>query len=59
MVRESENEDLELKIEGEGLLIEVGQSRFEDSIMPYQYLIHIFLFILCRESHYLEDIVKL
>ena len=52
-------EDLGLKIEVEGLWIEERQSRFEDSIMPHQYLIHIFLFILCSESRYFEDNVNI
>ena len=26
--------------------------------MPHQHLIHMFLFVLCRESRYFEDIVK-
>ena len=45
-------------IEVEGLWIEGMQSRFEDSIMPHQHLIHKFLFVLCRESRYFEDIVR-
>ena len=52
-------EDLSLKIEDGGLLIEDRQSRFEDLIMPNHHLIHVFLFIVCRESRYFEDIVKL
>ena len=48
-------EDLGLKIEVKELWIE---SRFEDSILPRQHSIHIFLLNLCRESHYFEDIVK-
>ena len=52
-------EDLEFKIEDGGLWIEDRQSRFEDLIMPNQHLIHVFLFIVCRESRYFEDIVKL
>ena len=52
-------EDLEFKIEDGGLWIGDRHSIFEDSIMPHQYLIHIFLFILCHESRYFEDIVKL
>ena len=52
-------EDLGFKIEVEGLWIEDRQSRFEDSIMPHQHSIHIFLFILCRESRYFEDIANL
>ena len=51
-------EDLGLKIEVKWLWIEDRQSRFEDSIMPHQYLIHMFLFVLCRESRFFEDIVK-
>ena len=51
-------EDLGVKIEVEWLWIEDRQSRFENSMMPHQYLIHIFLFVLCRESRYFEDIVK-
>ena len=46
------------KIEGGGLWIEDGQSRFEDSIMSHYHLIHIFFFILLRESRYYEDIVS-
>ena len=45
------------KIEGGGLWIEDGQSRFEDSIVLNQHLTHIFQIILCRESGYFEDIV--
>ena len=53
-------EDLDIKLEDGGLGSEDRHSRFEDSIMPqHQNLIHIFLFILCRESRYFEDIVKL
>ena len=52
-------EDLEFKIEIKGLWIEDRQSRFEDSIMPHQYSIHIFLFILCCESCHFEDIISL
>ena len=51
-------ERLGFKIEIKGLWIEDRQSRFEDSIMPHQHLIHVFLFVLCRESHYFKDIVK-
>ena len=51
-------ENLGFEIEVEGLLIEYRQSRFEDSFMPHQHLIHMFLFVLCRESHYFEDIVQ-
>ena len=50
-------EKLEWKIEGGGLWIEAGQSRFEDSIMPHQHSTHIL--IICRESCYFEDIIKL
>ena len=50
---------LELKIEDRGLWIEDRPSKFEDFLMPHQYMILIFLFILCRESRYFEDIVKL
>ena len=52
-------DDLGPKIVVEGLWIEDRQSRFEDSIMPYQHSIHMFLFVLCCESRYFEDIVKL
>ena len=52
-------EDFGFKIEVEGLWIEDTQSRFDDSIMPHQHSIHIFLVIHCRESRYFEDIVKL
>ena len=51
-------EDIGLKIEVEQLWIEDRQSRFEDFIMPHQHLIHMLLFVLCRESHYFEDIAK-
>ena len=51
-------EHLGFKIEVEGLWIEDMQSRFEDSIMPHQHLVRMFLFVLCRESRYFEDIVK-
>ena len=51
-------ENLGFKIEVEGLWIEDRQSRFEDFIMQHQRLIHMFLFVLCRESRYFEDIVK-
>ena len=49
--------DLEIKTEDGGLWIEDIHSRFEDLIMPHQHLIHSFLFKLCRESRYFEDIV--
>ena len=52
-------EDLEIKIEDGGLWIEDRHSRFEDLIMPHQHLIHVVLFIVCRESRHFEDIVKL
>ena len=52
-------EDLGLQIEVEELRIEDRQSTFEDSIMPDHHLIHMFFFVLCRESRYFEDIVKL
>ena len=51
-------EHLGIKIEVQWLWIEDRQSRFEDSIMPHQHLIHMFPFVLCRESHNFEDIVK-
>ena len=51
-------EDLVLNIEVEGLWIEDRQSRFDDSIMPNQHSIHMFLFNLCCESRYSDDIVK-
>ena len=50
---------LELKIEDEGLWNEDMPSKFEDFIMPHQHLIHIFLFIHCRELRYFEGIEKL
>ena len=46
--------DLELKIEDGGFWIEDRPSRFDHFIMPQQYLIHIFLFIHCRESRYFK-----
>ena len=52
-------EDCKFQIEDRELWIEDEQSRFEDSIMPHQHSIHIFLGIHCRESRYFEDIVKL
>ena len=39
-------EHLGFKIEVKGLWIEDRQSRFEDSIMSNQHLIHMFLFVL-------------
>ena len=51
-------EHLGFKIEVEGLLIVDRQSRFEDSMMPLQHLMHMIIFHLCRESLYFEDIVK-
>ena len=50
-------EDLSFEIEGGW--IEDRQSRFEDSIMLRQHSIHIFRVILCHESCYFGDIVKL
>ena len=50
-------EDLGFEIEVKGLCIEDSQSIFEDSIMPHQNSMHMFLFILCRESHCFKDIV--
>ena len=51
-------EHLGFKIEVEGQRIEDRQSRFEDSIITHHHLIHMILFVLCRESRYFEDIVK-
>ena len=51
-------DDFLIEIEVEGLCIEDRLSIFEDSIMPHQNSIDMFLFFLCRESHYFEDIVK-
>ena len=51
-------EDLGLKIEVVWLWIEDKQSRFVDSITTHQHLIHMFLFVLCHESRYFEDIAK-
>ena len=51
-------EDLGFKIEVQRLWIEDRQSRYEDSIMPHQhFLLHTFPFVLCRESHYFEEII--
>ena len=50
--------DLGLKIEVEWLRIEDRQLRFEGSITSHQHLMHMFLFVLCHESRYFEDIVK-
>ena len=50
--------DLGFEIEVEGLCIEDRQSRVEDSNMPHQHLIRMFLLFLCRESRYFEDIVN-
>ena len=52
-------EDLGFEIEVEGLCIEDRQSIliFEDSIIPHQNSIHMFLFVLCCKSRYFEDIV--
>ena len=52
-------ENLEFKIEDGGLWIEDRHSRFEDLIMPLQHFLHVFLFIICRESRNFEDILKL
>ena len=49
--------DLEFKIEDGELWIEDEESRFEDSIMPHQHLLHRILFVLCRKSSYFEDIL--
>ena len=43
-------EDLGFKIEVEGLCNEDRILIFEDPIMPHPHLIHMFLFVLCRES---------
>ena len=51
-------EDLGFKIEVKGLWTDDRQLRFEDSIMPHQHLIHIFLFVLCRELRFFEDTVE-
>ena len=53
-----ENGAFSNKIGVEWLWIEGRQSRFEDSIMPQQHLIHMFLFVVCRGSRYYEDIAK-
>ena len=50
-------EHLGFKIEVEGLCIEDRQSRFQDSIMPHQHLLHMILFVICRELRYFGDIV--
>ena len=50
---------MKFKIEDGGLWIEDRHSIFDDSIMPHQHLVHIFLFIICQESRFFEDIVKL
>ena len=52
-------EDLEFKIEDGALWIEDRHLIFKDLIMSHQRLIHVVLFIVCRESRYFEDIVKL
>ena len=52
-------EDLEFKIEDGGQWFENRLSRFEDLIVLHQHSIHTYLFILCRKSHYFEDIIKL
>ena len=51
-------EHLGFKIEVEWLWNEDKQSRFEDFIITHHHLIHMFVFVLCRESRYFEDIVK-
>ena len=51
-------EDFGFKIEVEGLWIEDRKSKFGDSIMTHQHLIHMFIFVLCRKSRYFKDIVK-
>ena len=35
-----------------------GNQDFEEYIMSHQHLMHIFQFIICRESCYFKDIVK-
>ena len=50
--------DSGFKIDVHGTWIEDRESRLEDSIMPHQHLIHMFLLIFCRKSRYFEDIVK-
>ena len=52
-------EDLEFKIENEGLWIEDRQSRFEDLLLSKQHLIDVFLFNLCCKSRHFEDFLKL
>ena len=51
-------EHLGFNIEVEWLWLEDRQSRFKDSIMPNQLLIHMFLFILCGESRYFEGFLS-
>ena len=38
-----------------GFKIEDRQSKFEDSYMAHQHLIHMFLFVLCRKSRYFDE----
>ena len=52
-----EIEDCEFKIQDGYLWIKDEESRFEDSIMPQQHLMHIFWVTLCHESRYIKDIV--
>ena len=53
-------EDLEVKIEDGGLWIEDRHSRFEDfDCATPTFDTHIYLFLLCHESRYFEDILKL
>ena len=53
-------EDLEVKIEDGGLWIENTHSRYADfDRTTPTFDTHIYLFILCRELRYFEDIVKL
>ena len=54
-----ENSRFSIQNKDGGLGIDDRCSRFMDLIMPHQHLIHIFLFIHCRESRYFEDIEKL
>ena len=48
-------EHLGFKIEVEQLWIEDRQSRFEDSFMLHNHLLHMFIVVLCRESSYFEN----
>ena len=54
-----ENRGLRIQDEAGGLLIKDRQARFEEFTMLHPHLIQIVLVILCHESRYFEDNLKL